>query len=938
MSQSADAQVSPRAIPAFGATYIDRRTGVQLVAAHPILHPREWAAYLVGMETAYRERGLDPHIEALKDGAGVALFFLAYGPDGRPIGGIRYNGPYDRLDQVAAVYEMAGSPQHDEYSAALSAAIPEGLIEMKGMWSLASRTEAPALAGTLIRAASTACRWLGVTHCAATAADRIIPIATYCGVLRVWDSPVPWPDERYATVGMLFGVESLAAADPESREAHESDYAQLLAARPSPSDDAACALVLDPATRYGRVVRAALEPHARLVDTYNEQLVELAESDPGLLPDERWVYYPWHGTLVHTLGPASFARLRLSRNRNKVTLSEQYQLRAHRVGVVGSSAGHAIAVAIAQEGVAGSLRLADFDDLSLSNLNRIPARLVDIGLNKCVVAARRIADLDPYAIVDLYPSGITSSNVDGFLEGLDAVVEECDSLDVKVLIRERARARRLPVIMETSDRGVLDVERFDLEPFRPLFHGRLGDVASSDLEGLSLADRGPYVFRILGIRDISARAAASLLEIDSTLSAWPQLASEISLGAAVTTTALRQMFLHPDQVSSGRVRIDMDHVVTHLDPLPHRTDVLALDSPPPTDPPCEDPNPMVQVADAARRAPSGGNVQPWRLESEDAVLRIYSDLARSSSAMDIQSRGSYVALGAALLNARVRASALNRLGPVRLLPEGTSSTLVAEIELGSASDSSLSVLDGAIVGRAANRRRPAPATWDHAWAAPLDAAVRAEGARLNLITDPANLLEVATMLGETDRRRFLLGHVHREMIAELRWPGRDDLASGLDVRTLEMDSSTLSLLSLLSRSDVMAELAAWRAGQQLTKSTREAVSEGLAAAIITVPRAGVAGYLRGGQALERFWLTAHTLELAVQPTAPVFLYADGDDDLLNLGGERNVDALHDLFEQFTTATGVAPDESLVMVMRVFRAPPPTVHSIRRPLDEVYIRA
>jgi hypothetical protein len=27
--------------------------------------------------------------------------------------------------------------------------------------------------------------------------------------------------------------------------------------------------------------------------------------------------------------------------------------------------------------------------------------------------------------------------------------------------------------METSDRGVLDVERFDLEPDRPIFHGLL---------------------------------------------------------------------------------------------------------------------------------------------------------------------------------------------------------------------------------------------------------------------------------------------------------------------------------------------------------------------------------------------------------------------------------------------------------------------------------
>ena len=62
------------------------------------------------------------------------------------------------------------------------------------------------------------------------------------------------------------------------------------------------------------------------------------------------------------------------------------------------------------------------------------------------------------------PEGIHADNLATFLDGLDLVVEECDSLDVKFMVREEARERRIPVIMETSDRGVLDVERFDLEP------------------------------------------------------------------------------------------------------------------------------------------------------------------------------------------------------------------------------------------------------------------------------------------------------------------------------------------------------------------------------------------------------------------------------------------------------------------------------------------
>ena len=187
----------------------------------------------------------------------------------------------------------------------------------------------------------------------------------------------------------------------------------------------------------------------------------------GLLP-----VAPRGGAAARVRAPSP--TLRLDRNRNKLTRAEQARERTLRIGVVGLSAGHSIAHVLAMEGLAGEIRLADFDTLELSNLNRIPASVLDLGVNKAVVAARRIAEIDPYLRVVVEPEGVTRENLGAFLDGLDVVIEECDSLDMKFLVREAARDRRIPVIMETSDRGVLDVERFDLEPDRPIFHGLLG--------------------------------------------------------------------------------------------------------------------------------------------------------------------------------------------------------------------------------------------------------------------------------------------------------------------------------------------------------------------------------------------------------------------------------------------------------------------------------
>ena len=238
------------------------------------------------------------------------------------------------------------------------------------------------------------------------------------------------------------------------------------------------------------------------IDTWDEQRDELRRLRPPPDPDvvaepKRWAYYPWRRTVASVLGPRGFRAVRLDRNRNLITAEEQDRLGQLRIGVVGLSVGHAIAHILAQEGLCGQLRLADFDELELSNLNRVPADGVRPRFEQGDMAARRIAELDPYLPVEVFDRGITAESVDGFLDGIDILVEECDSLDTKVLVRQAARARRIPVLMATGDRGLLDVERFDLEPQRPILHGLLGDVDFAELSELPSEDKVPYALRMM---------------------------------------------------------------------------------------------------------------------------------------------------------------------------------------------------------------------------------------------------------------------------------------------------------------------------------------------------------------------------------------------------------------------------------------------------------
>ena len=382
---------------------------------------------------------------------------------------------------------------------------------------------------------------------------------------------------------------------------------------------AACtALVLDAEDPADKAVLDQLraDPVIEFIDHSDTQLDELRSllppPDPELVAEPcRWAYYPWRRTVVAVLGPRGFRAVRLDRNRNVITADEQTRLGALRIGVAGLSVGHVIAHTLAAQGMCGELRLADFDRLELSNLNRVPATVLDLGLNKAEAAARRIAELDPYLKVGVIDAGLTLDTVDEFLDGLDIVVEECDSLDIKAIVREGARTRRIPVLMATSDRGLVDVERFDLEPQRPILHGLLGDLDLARLTGMSSREKVPYLLRFLEAELLSPRMAASAVELDRTLSTWPQSAGDVVLGATAVAESVRRIGLNED-LRSGRTRLDVGSAFDQLD-----EPQLARERPPPPAEYSDSALPGVSgvIAAAAIRAPSGGNAQPWHLEA-----------------------------------------------------------------------------------------------------------------------------------------------------------------------------------------------------------------------------------------------------------------------------------------------------------------------------------
>jgi molybdopterin/thiamine biosynthesis adenylyltransferase len=694
-------------------------------------------------------------------------------------------------------------------------------------------------------------------------------------------------------------------------------------------------IVLNSDDPVDRVRLEELRADARIefIDNVGQQQAGLRQLRPPTdVSNEaiRWVYYPWRRTVVGVLGPRAFRLLRLDRNRNLITTAELERLGRLRIGVVGLSVGHAIAYTLAAQGLCGELRLTDFDDLELSNLNRVPATVFDLGVNKAVVCARRIAELDPYFPVTVTPTGITQQSVGGFLDDLDIIIEECDSLDAKVLIREVARIRRLPVLMATSDRGLLDVERFDIDPSRAIMHGLLGDVDSSRLANLSDKDKLPHALRMTDATQVSARMAASLIEIGKTLSTWPQVSSEVAINAAVVAEAVRRIGLR-EKLPSGRIRIDTAAMLDELDePVTLPADQPAIEEP--TQELEPDGTPSEIIAAAAARAPSGGNAQPWHIEARDGSVSIRL-APEHTTTMDVGYRASAVAVGAATFNARVAAAGRGLVGHVDFAPGDEASPLIAMVHLAAGDDPELAALYEPMLNRETNRRRGDRGSIPAHTLELLGSEARSEGARLQILSGSAEVDRAAAILAAADRIRYLTPGLHAEMFAELRLPGDPSPESGIDIGSLELDPADLVMLDILRRPEVMSNLAAWDAGSALGDNTYEHVTASAALGVITVRGRSLTDYARGGSAAESVWIRAQQHGVAVQPISPAFLYACQVEDLRELS-PAFADDLGELQYNFLKLAGTQPGESQALVLRFCHAPRPSVPSRRRGLHRV----
>jgi molybdopterin/thiamine biosynthesis adenylyltransferase/nitroreductase len=700
-----------------------------------------------------------------------------------------------------------------------------------------------------------------------------------------------------------------------------------------------------------------LNPKKRLSPAELEELYTdfLTNKNPDL--EGTWVFYPWLNKLIHTLSREEFIQLRTSRNQYRISQEEQNTLSDKKIGIIGLSIGHSVALSIATERICGKMKLADFDILELSNLNRIRTGIQNIGLNKCIFTAREIAQIDPFLEIECYTEGIHDGNLNEFMLGggkLDILVDECDGLEIKISAREEAKKYQIPVIMETSDRGMLDVERFDLETERPIFHGLISDIPAENLKNIPPEARIPLVLKIVDAINGSTRGKVSMLEVGQTISTWPQLASAATLGGAVVTDVSRRILLKQFS-DSGRYYVDLENIISDKNSrqekpvenpeIPfdlvraiHIADTLPV-SPTGTLPEMAS---IEQIVEAAGLAPSSANDQPWKWLYRNGRLHLFHDTFRSHSFANFDDNAAYTSFGAAYEHILLQSHKLGLKVKAELFPKKEFPDLIALFQFPGPdlpnAEPVFSPESADFIHSRSTNRSPSPTVVipEEDYLKLRTAVESVDGAQLHYVTERARILGISKIIGECDRMMIFHRHGHHHFFEKaLRWPAKNPLVAndGIDLRSMGLAPAQIAAITLVKDQKIARTLKEIGGGNALVESSMFAPSTSSGLGLITLPAYNKENFFKGGIAMERMWLMAEKLGYAIHPMmSPLSLFPRlGKNTDLDSDEVEKLAALRKSFLQIMNHEG---DLAEVFLFKIAKADKPAIKSNRLPLDEI----
>ena len=642
------------------------------------------------------------------------------------------------------------------------------------------------------------------------------------------------------------------------------------------------------------------------------------------------------------------------RNIGWVTEWEQQALRGKRIAIAGlGGVGGVHLLTLSRLGI-GAFNLADFDTFDIVNFNRqVGATMATVGHPKLEVMMKMARAINPELLIKSFPEGITKFNVDEFLESADLYV---DGLDFFVLDIRRA------IFARCSQLGIPTITAAPIGMGSSWISFMPGGMTFEEyfrLEGQPQSEQ--YLRFLMGMapRGLHRSYLVDPSRVDLSGKKGPSTAAACQLCSGIVGVAAVKLLLGRSGVHAAPYHHHFDPYIGRLciTKLPYgmngpiqraklaiarRVYLRRSNETASTSPETGRATPIERILTLARWAPSGDNGQPWRFEitGEDSVNVHVTHEPAGNPYEYRNGEPTFISIGILMETMRIVASRQGRGMEWSMARDTLSPRFAISFPLVSGMDTD--PLEAFVTLRSVDRRpyRRQPLTLREK--SKLESAVASDLA-LRWFEDAGQrwrIARIGTRVTDIRLRAPEAFAVHQRVID---WSNKHS-RTGVPAGAIGLDRATLVLMRWAMRS--------WN---RMDRLNRTLGTRGVTTQLDLLPALRSSGFVammphvkerplsrealvRAGQAVQRFWLTATQLGLAIQPSLATLMIAHYGKEDMPFTEDRSLrEKAHKLAADFCKFFGGLPDDYLFLA-RIGRPPPrmPGPRSIRRHLAELEI--
>jgi sulfur-carrier protein adenylyltransferase/sulfurtransferase len=639
------------------------------------------------------------------------------------------------------------------------------------------------------------------------------------------------------------------------------------------------------------------------------------------------------------------------RNLGWFTEAEQLALRGKRVAIAGmGGVGGGYLITLTRMGI-GAFHIADFDHFSVANFNRqMGATIATIDRPKVKVMEEMALAINPELRITRFDEGVTTQNLEAFLTGVDLFLDGFDFfvLDIRRKVYARCHELGIPaltagpvgmgtVFMGFSPQGMSFEQYFRMEG-RPELEQQLRFLIGLAPKGLHrryLID--PTRLNLATKSGPSTSAACQLAAGVATIMAIKFLLRRGDVKAAPWS---HQYDAFRDILASKRLRLGLNgplqrlkleiawrHVIANI-----RTPAAHVATFHPADP-------VDEILHAARWTPSGDNEQPWRFEKlGNGIIRVHITRHVTGNIYHFRDDQPNVWVAGMLMeNLRIAASTNRRRAEWYV--ESGPDPLVLHVQFVPDQAVIPNPLYAALGERSVDRNRYRTRKLTEAERIELEAAL-GDGLRIDWWSTTAARWRFARLSARATDIRLRAPEalpVHREIVdwdvnlSPTKIPAGALGISRLTLRIMRWAIQDWSRIDRLNRFTGTFATALEMDYLPILSSA--------AAFTVRIPADGahsIDGMLDAGVHVQRFWLTAAKLGLAIQPAMALLVFADyGQKDLpFTVASALRMKAKR-LADEFQRVFGIGTND-FVFMGRIGEPLPRmgACRSVRRPVSEL----